>query len=990
MVNDNWYLVLELEFDPPITDPAVIEQKINDKNKFWSSKAPIDSKNAAAYRRYIDCVPQIKKDMSDKDTRNRLANEALVKRDKEIDTFLQAAHRREYYSSAIESIAAKKGWPWSQAALEKGCARNNIKVIPVVVNYEEIFKQHCILPAGAELYERDMPNLDALSFKDLYEFLSSGGLSIKHSSSYEIWREAAIERTKKYNKNTGNSSAGIKLCTSAKNIFKDAASKAKYDRILAYIERTEILEEAEGIFNATGEALSEDAVEAFVDKLVRLHEGNRGTAKLVFKAYCKKNNIQIPPDNGAEPGDYRYCPFCEANNYLSKGPKCKNCGQDLDVTCPECSKTSPSSTKACPGCGFKFEKIKQAIDNCEYAEQCIAALEFSAAERYLADAERLWPGNDTSAQVRSQLKFAKDAIGPLAGSLKEALNEKRYCKAKALYDEICKSYKKYKDADIESTIDGAVGRAKAIIDKAKSSGGADALVEGASQAVEQCADYPEAKQILIDNPPEPPNNISVDDKPLTRTTSVTWDKSPSKGTIYYVVVRKTGAVPNSTHDGEPLGKVSGVSFEDKSANPGTAYYYAVFAERGGVYSKGLVSTSAVTNLHEIADAEAEPGNKFVKLKWSPIPQAAVVKIYRSAGGAEEYIQSTISLAYTDSPLTNGTTYRYRIVLEYSIDGKKQESKGVPLVVEPIKFPEPIAKLRIKQEGEGIFLAEWGNEEDAELYYSEQEPPFKYGSTIGAKKLLEHMHPLEITKRGEGWAQFSHEGEQIIYVTAIVKASAQAIFGKTVRVRKGKSVVIERVSLASEKLCIRINEYEGATQYMVLYKHDKFVEDTEDHEANCQYFTTKQLDESGCLEISPVVQKDYYLTVYAIIKDNGQTDLSIGKEYLFRNGAKTTVNYSFSKKMFSNKEVVIKFSSKEKKFVLPSIEIMYSIGALPMHKSSSKLLKVVEGSDVDGTYSATLDFQGKIPQNVYVKPFLTNDSQNSQYEFKPTQGTNKIS
>ena len=39
-MTENWYLVLELDFDPnPVNDEALIEQRIEEKRKFWSSKA---------------------------------------------------------------------------------------------------------------------------------------------------------------------------------------------------------------------------------------------------------------------------------------------------------------------------------------------------------------------------------------------------------------------------------------------------------------------------------------------------------------------------------------------------------------------------------------------------------------------------------------------------------------------------------------------------------------------------------------------------------------------------------------------------------------------------------------------------------------------------------------------------------------------------------------------------------------------------------------
>ena len=51
-MTENWYLVLELDFDPnPVNDEALIEQRIEEKRKFWSSKAN-DFNRGAEYKVY--------------------------------------------------------------------------------------------------------------------------------------------------------------------------------------------------------------------------------------------------------------------------------------------------------------------------------------------------------------------------------------------------------------------------------------------------------------------------------------------------------------------------------------------------------------------------------------------------------------------------------------------------------------------------------------------------------------------------------------------------------------------------------------------------------------------------------------------------------------------------------------------------------------------------------------------------------------------------
>ena len=54
----NWYIVLELEFDPPVVD----EKEIADKKKFWSRNFD-NFKEGAQYRIWHGNISQIRRDM---------------------------------------------------------------------------------------------------------------------------------------------------------------------------------------------------------------------------------------------------------------------------------------------------------------------------------------------------------------------------------------------------------------------------------------------------------------------------------------------------------------------------------------------------------------------------------------------------------------------------------------------------------------------------------------------------------------------------------------------------------------------------------------------------------------------------------------------------------------------------------------------------------------------------------------------------------------
>lgn len=73
---DNWYVVLELEFDPPAEDESIISQRICEKSKIWSTHF-YHYKNGPQYRKWHQSIPQIKKDMlGESNIRKQIAAEA--------------------------------------------------------------------------------------------------------------------------------------------------------------------------------------------------------------------------------------------------------------------------------------------------------------------------------------------------------------------------------------------------------------------------------------------------------------------------------------------------------------------------------------------------------------------------------------------------------------------------------------------------------------------------------------------------------------------------------------------------------------------------------------------------------------------------------------------------------------------------------------------------------------------------------------------------
>ncbi len=138
---------------------------------------------------------------------------------------------------------------------------------------------------------------------------------------------------------------------------------------------------------------------------------------------------------------------------------------------------------------------------------------------------------------------------------------------------------------------------------------------------------------------------------------LTW--SGSTGATSYNVKRGTVSGGPYTTVGSP----TGTSFTDTGLTNGTAYYYVVTAVNGGGESGNSNQASAtpqVTAPGAPTNLAATGGNAQVGLTWSGSTGATSYNVKRGtvSGGPYTTVGSPTGTSFTDTGLTNGTTYYY--------------------------------------------------------------------------------------------------------------------------------------------------------------------------------------------------------------------------------------------------------------------------------------------------------------------------------------------
>ena len=157
-------------------------------------------------------------------------------------------------------------------------------------------------------------------------------------------------------------------------------------------------------------------------------------------------------------------------------------------------------------------------------------------------------------------------------------------------------------------------------------------------------------------PPSRPTNLVA--TPGNAQVALAWVASTGGATSYQVLRSKTAGGPYTT-----IATPVSAGFTDNSLVNGTTYYYVVNASNGACLSANSAEVSAVPACvpPPVPTIQtATPGDGQVTLSWTASAGAVLYAVQRSAvtGGPYGNLASPTRTSYTDSPLTNGTTYYY--------------------------------------------------------------------------------------------------------------------------------------------------------------------------------------------------------------------------------------------------------------------------------------------------------------------------------------------
>jgi fibronectin type 3 domain-containing protein len=184
-------------------------------------------------------------------------------------------------------------------------------------------------------------------------------------------------------------------------------------------------------------------------------------------------------------------------------------------------------------------------------------------------------------------------------------------------------------------------------------------------------------------PPVPAAPATLTATPGNSTVALVW--SAADGADSYNVKR-------ATNSGGPYATLASgltaTSYNDTSAVNETTYYYLVTATNlgGEGESSPEVSATPVTPPVAPAGLAATSGDASASLTWNSVAGASGYRLKRAttSGGPYALVTESTGTSFTDTGLTNGTTYYY-VVSAYNAGGESANSS--PVSAEPQAVPD---------------------------------------------------------------------------------------------------------------------------------------------------------------------------------------------------------------------------------------------------------------------------------------------------------------
>lgn len=950
MTTENYFILLDLDPDKPWRQDE-FERALTAKQKAWSRLLTHPSKGMRA-KAYIGLIPKIKATMADEDKRAEQATKAR--------TLLHEVEKekREEFENTLRLIVSKGFITKSELGdlvkrYEDVCSETEIRRRIKVPVQETENARTAAKPQLDQSTAKDIASLlDQAGKEDLYDFL--GGTRETRTvelqdAAAQIYRQAQLHAVK-----SAEVTVRSKLSGYCMDIFKTDADRARYDETF----RQSIYDNLRKQLGLIGRS-SREILASQVEELLRQAKSqglNIKEARQVIKDYAqtKKWAIELPTKESVK--ELLVCGVCHAiNDPISQF--CNNCGKPLIINCPRCKKPAHSDQMACSHCGFPIGNYAYTHYLVEESKQASKVRDYKLAKDYLTRAAYAWsqelkdPLSKEIAKAFAEVKRTAREQHTILEDLRQLHKNKQYF---ALREEISRIRHSFPEncPDLDrycQEAEKAIRKANSLFDRARqyeTSGSGDP-VPLYQDALRNCKDHHEAREMLSRTPPQSPDGLRVQID--GQMAQLRWHASASQG-IQYRIVRKCRTQPLSIQDGKPLATVSGLVYNDPHPPIGLPVYYAVYADREGVIStdsakleKPVFLTQNVTQLIK------KIGDQAVQLIWKPPPNVQRIIAVRSdsrfpnSPRAGKRLIALDNHEVIDRNVINKRTYYYTIFCEFRGPHNQQVfSSGTRIQATPQTPPTlPRLQLQAAKEGEErLVRLSWERPEKGKVTILKSDMrTLRSGSIIPDQDLKNHGTLLPAVSE-HLTDHLNRLG--IVNYTPIVLFQGMAYVGEAVTYTCIDDISDLHVQNLGHALRLTWNWPPDCNEAIVDIGYETWPDKSENQQVIRATLSRAEYDLKGSYDIQQPGERDHFIIVHTVINQKGQQLVSEGlsagsRQYVALN-SRITLHYQVDKPLLGRNFILKLRINGEGS--LPTLWLVRKFGSLPMDiKDGEKIFKI---------------------------------------------------
>ncbi|MBK8565937.1 MAG: hypothetical protein IPN76_22000 [Saprospiraceae bacterium] len=531
---------------------------------------------------------------------------------------------------------------------------------------------------------------------DLYEYLGlnrSSSLPSLQAKVGELYREVSLVNTK-----DAYITAKQALIGNCQAIFKDEENRKRYDKTLG-LQRLSHLTKSR--YAGVDGEITADEFEHLVVEGTKLGIAKEEIISRI-KEICAKNKWSVQlPGKGSPMEQSITCGICGSLN-KSGSKACGSCGFPVEVNCPKCAALQASSAKNCNKCGYSICDMPNALPYLREAKDAIADGDFSKAEKDLNKADAYWLNHPEILSAKQQIKTQSERSQSVLNKAQDFLSKGQcYPARQVIVEAKAILFSSAQLEGMEKSIAEKITLAERALARAKSAVSNTEREDAFFEALNISSDCQEAIVGLEKLPLEAPTGLNATLQEAA--VLLNWRAVNSKAQITYRVLRKAGALPSHASDGEVLTDTSQLSFLDLTGQPGRPYHYAVFAQRGKMYSAKAAFSNSLTQTANVEHLSAVPSDGSVTLRWQAPPNAIRVEVYTKTGSlpkgqGDGTVLPTVRMdGATHGGLVNDSTQGYLVIAVFRDGfGKELPAKGVAIMAAATAPPKPVEYLIIQK------------------------------------------------------------------------------------------------------------------------------------------------------------------------------------------------------------------------------------------------------------------------------------------------------